>query len=90
MPLLATWILHMCCFYPARRYRSSAHLCVTDKPKHQKGAHNVFVDDRGFPDKTKHYKALLCNVEGGIILQKLKHPAPPLDEVDPLFFCTYD
>ncbi len=29
-------------------------------------------------------------MEGGIILQKLKHPASPLDEVDPLFFCTHD
>ncbi len=29
-------------------------------------------------------------MEGGVILQKLKHPAPPLNEVDPLFFCTYD
>ncbi len=29
-------------------------------------------------------------MEGGVILRKLKHPAPPLDEVDPLFFCTYD
>jgi hypothetical protein len=55
-----------------------------------KVAQNVFVNDCGFPDKTKHYKALLRNVEGGIILQKLKHPAPPLDEVDPLFFCTYN
>ncbi len=63
---------------------------VADKPKHQKWAQNVFVDDCGFPNKTEHYKALLCNVEGSIILQKLKHPAPPLDEVDPLFFCTYD
>ncbi len=63
---------------------------VADKPKHQKQAQNVFVDDRGFPDKTRHYKALLRNVESGFIQQKLKHPAPPLNKVDPLFFCTYD
>jgi hypothetical protein len=50
----------------------------------------VFVDDHGFPNKTQHYKALLHNVEGGVILQKLKHQAPPLDEVDSLFFCTYN
>ncbi len=25
-----------------------------------------------------------------VILRKLKHPPPPLDKVDPLFFCTYD
>jgi hypothetical protein len=64
-------------------------ICVAEKPKHQKWAQNVFVDDCGYPDKTEHYKALLRNVEG-VILQKLKHPAPPLDKVDPLFFCTYD
>jgi hypothetical protein len=29
-------------------------------------------------------------VDGGVILRKLKHPPPPLNEVDPLFFCTYD
>jgi hypothetical protein len=63
---------------------------VADKPKHQKRAQNVFVNDCRFPNKTKHYKALLHNVEGGVILQKLKHPAPPLDKVDPLFFCTSD
>jgi hypothetical protein len=65
-------------------------ICVADKPKRPKRAQNVFVDDCRFPDKIKHYKALLCNVEGGIILQKLKHPAPPLDKVDALFFCTYN
>jgi hypothetical protein len=65
-------------------------ICVADKPKCQKRAQNAFVHDRSFPDKTEHYKALLRNVEGGIILQKLKHPAPPLDKVDPTFFCTYD
>jgi hypothetical protein len=41
---------------------------VADKPKRQKRAQNFFVDDRGFPNKTEHYKALLCNVEGSIIL----------------------
>jgi hypothetical protein len=62
---------------------------VANKPKCRKWAQNVFVDDCRFPDKTKPYKALLRNVEGGVILQKLKHPASPLDKVDPLFFCTY-
>ncbi len=65
-------------------------ICVADKPKRRKQAQNVFVDDCRFPDKTEHYKALLRNVEGGLILQKLKHPAPPLDKVDPLFLCTYN
>ena len=51
---------------------------------------NVFVDDRGFPDETKHYEALLRNVDGGVILRKLKHPPPSLDKVDPLVACPYD
>ncbi len=65
-------------------------ICVADKPKRCKWLQNVFVDDHGFPDKTEHYEELLCNADGGVILRKLKHPPPPLDEVDPLFFCTYD
>ncbi len=43
-------------------------ICVADKPKCQKRAQNVFVNDCGFPVKTKHYKALLRNVEGSVIL----------------------
>ncbi len=50
---------------------------------------NVFVDDRGFPDKCKYYKNLLHNVEGGPILCKLNHPPPLFDEMDPTFFCAY-
>ncbi len=63
---------------------------VADKPKQRKRSQNVFVDDRGFPDETEHYKALLRNVDGGVILRKLKHPPPSLDEVDLLFACPYD
>jgi hypothetical protein len=33
---------------------------------------------------------LLHNIEGGPILRKLKHPPPPLDEVNPEFCSTYD
>ncbi len=65
-------------------------ICVADKPKCQKQMPNVFVDDRGFPDKSKYYENLLHNVEGGPILCKLKHPPPLFDEVDPTFFCAYD
>jgi hypothetical protein len=60
---------------------------VADKPKCCKWSQNVF---HSFLNKTEHYKALLRNVDGGVILCKLKHPPPPLDEVDPLFFCTYN
>jgi hypothetical protein len=51
---------------------------------------NNFVNDCGFPDKTKHYEALLHNVDGGVILRKLKHPPPSLDKVGPLFNCPYN
>jgi hypothetical protein len=50
----------------------------------------VFVDDRGFPDESKYYKNLLHNIDGGLILHKLKHPPPSLDEVDPVFFSAYN
>jgi hypothetical protein len=63
---------------------------VADKPKWCKWSQNVFNDDQGVPDEAKHYKAQLKYVDGGPILRKLKHPPPPLDEVNPQFSCTYD
>ena len=63
---------------------------VADKPKRHKRSHNVFVDDHRIPDETKNYEALLHNVDGRVILRKLKHPPPSLDEVDPLFACPYN
>ncbi len=63
---------------------------MADKPKRRKKLPNVFVDNRGFPDKTEHYNALLRNINGGVILRKLKHPPPPLDAVDPIFLRRYD
>ncbi len=63
---------------------------MADKPKRRKRLPNVFFDNQGFPDKTKHYDALLRNINGGIILRKLKHPPPPLDKVDPTFLRKYD
>jgi hypothetical protein len=65
-------------------------ICVADKTKHRKRSPNVFIDDWGFLDETEHYEALLRNVNGGVILCKLKHPPPSLNKVDPLFFCKYD
>jgi hypothetical protein len=89
MPLLAILILHLCCFYPARRYGSFAHLSSWQTQVSKAGA-ECFANDCGFPNETKHYEALLHNVESSVILQKLKYPAPPLDKVNPLFLCTYD
>jgi hypothetical protein len=61
-----------------------------DKPKQCRRISNVFVDDRGFPEKSDHYNNLLHNIEGRPILHKLKHPPPPLDEADPKFYTAYD
>ncbi len=65
-------------------------ICVADKPKRCKKLPNVFVDNWGFPNKTEHYDALLRNIDGSVILQKLKHPPPPLNVVDPIFLCRYN
>ena len=51
---------------------------------------NVFLDDRGFPDQSHDFDVILHNVEGGPILRKRKHAAPPLDDVDPRFLSHYD
>ncbi len=63
---------------------------LADKPKQCRRISNVFIDDRGFPDESDHYDNLLYNIEGRLILRKLKHPLPPLDEVDPKVYSTYD
>jgi hypothetical protein len=51
---------------------------------------NVFADNRGYPDLTDDHDTLLHNIDGGTVLRKLKHPARPLDEVDPSFTFTFD
>jgi len=51
---------------------------------------NVFYDDRGYPDQSHDFDVLQHNIEGGTILRKRKHPAPPLDEIDPRFFSVND
>ena len=51
---------------------------------------NVSADDRGYPDLTDDHDTLLHNINGGTVLRKLKHPAPPLDEVDPSFTFAFD
>jgi hypothetical protein len=57
---------------------------------HGKKQSNVFLDDRGFPDQSQEFDIILHNTEGGPFLRKGKHPAPPLDEIDPRFKETYD
>ena len=51
---------------------------------------NVFLGDRGFPDQSHEFDVILHNVEGGPILRKRKHAAPPLDDIDPRFLSQYD
>jgi hypothetical protein len=58
---------------------------VADKGKGQRQIKNVFTDDRGFVDPSDEYDTLLHNIDGGPVLRKLCHPAPPLDEIDPRF-----
>ncbi len=65
-------------------------ICLADKLKQCRRISNIFIDDRGFPDESDHYDSLLHNIEGGPILHKVKHPPPPLDEVDPTFYSAYD
>ena len=50
----------------------------------------MFFDDRGFPDQSDEFDSLLSTIDGGAILRKRKHPAPPLDKVDPQFFSPFD
>ncbi len=51
--------------------------------------HNVFCNDRGFPDKSNDYDHLLHNIDGGTILQQTKYPTPPLDVDNPTFNYVY-
>jgi hypothetical protein len=54
--------------------------------KHQ----NIFYGDHGYPDQSHEFDVILHNIDGGTILRKRKHPAPPLDEIDPKFFAVYN
>ena len=51
---------------------------------------NVLYDDRSYPDQSHDFDVLLHNINGGTILQKRKHPIPPLNDIDPRFFAVYD
>ena len=63
---------------------------VAAKNKSRGKLRNAFMDDRGFPDQSDEYDTLLHDVDGGPILRKLKHPAPPLDVHDPSFHFPFD
>jgi hypothetical protein len=63
---------------------------VADKSKSRRRIKNVFIDDRGFPDQSDEFDVMLHNINGGPVLQKLKHPPPQIGSVDPMFLFSYD
>ena len=71
--------------------RPAEPIRVAPKPKRQKQVHNIFLDDRGFPDTSDKYDYLLHNKDARPILRKLLHPLPALDgPVDPAFQSIFD
>ncbi len=64
---------------------------LAPKPKRRKKHHNIFLDDRGFPDQSDEFDYLVHSVDGRPVLRKLLHPAPALDgPVDPAFLSVFD
>jgi hypothetical protein len=57
---------------------------------HGKRRSYVFLDNRGFPNQSHKFDVILHNTKGGPILCKSKHPAPPLNDVDPRFEAHYN
>ncbi len=51
---------------------------------------NLLLEDCEHPNQSNKFGILLHNVKGGPILCKCKHPAPPLDDIDPRFKAHYD
>jgi hypothetical protein len=51
---------------------------------------NVFLNNRGFPNQSHKFDVLLHNIQGGPILRKRKHKAPPIDKIDPRFHSYYN
>ncbi len=64
-------------------------ICIARKIRGKKWS-NIFLDDCGYPNQSNKFDILLHNVKGGPILHKRKHPAPPLDGIDPCFEAHYD
>jgi hypothetical protein len=68
----------------------NAPIRVTPKSKRRKRLHNVFLDDRGFPDVSDEYDHVLHDIHGGPILRKLWHPKPDLSaKIDPLYYSPF-
>jgi hypothetical protein len=59
-------------------------ICVARKLRGKKQS-NIFLDDCGFPDQFHEFDIILHNTKGSPILRKRKHPASPLEDIDPRF-----
>ncbi len=66
------------------------HIHVAKKGKCCCQIKNVFADDRGYPDQSNEFDTLLHNIDGGPVLRILRHPAPPLDKINPRFDFAFD
>ena len=74
----------------AQAARESSPIRVDPKPKRRKRLQNVFLDDRGFPNQSNDYDHVLHGVDGGPILQKLRHPQPDLEAaINPSYYSPF-
>ena len=51
---------------------------------------NAFADNRGYPDQINYHNNLLHNIDSSPVLQKLRHPPPPINKVSPSFDFQFD
>jgi hypothetical protein len=70
--------------------QSPIRVTPKSKPKGSKRAKNVFHNDHGFPHQSHEFDTILHSINSGCILCKCKHPAPPLNTIDPNFYAVYD
>ncbi len=64
-------------------------ICVAARVRGKK-RQNIFYDDRGYPNQLHEFDVILHNIDGGTILRKRKHPALPINKVDPSYFIPYN
>lgn len=50
----------------------------------------MFYDNRGYPDQSEEFDYLLHRTGGSRIIRKRLHPAPPVDQIDPMFHFPFD
>ena len=67
---------------------SSKPIRVAKKVRGKKQS-NVFLDNCGYPDQSHEFDVILPNVKGGPILRWRKHPASPIEDIDPRFLLHY-